>query len=225
MTMLKGLLNLFLQNTCPLCQRNTPNLFCPYCNQQLQKSCLHDPNCSWQPPIPLFAWGSYGGILKRAIMMMKYENRPEIALFLGQLLGGSWLLNSSCKYQAPVIVPIPLHPDKMKIRGFNQSELIARGFCDVTGLRLKPHGLMRIKHTQPQFGISADNRQNNLMGAFDLGKDFFNRYPNKPILLIDDIYTTGATANSAIHSLDAYGINVIGLATVAKAIKNDPQNI
>jgi len=158
-------------------------------------------------------------------MMMKYENRPEIALFLGQLLGGSWLLNSSCKYQAPVIVPIPLHPDKMKIRGFNQSELIARGFCDVTGLRLKPHGLMRIKHTQPQFGISADNRQNNLMGAFDLGKDFFNRYPNKPILLIDDIYTTGATANSAIHSLDAYGINVIGLATVAKAIKDDPQNI
>ena len=63
------------------------------------------------------------------------------------------------------------------------------------------------------------------MGAFDLGKDFINHYPSKPILLVDDIYTTGATANSAIHSLDAYGINVIGLATVAKAIKDDPQNI
>jgi ComF family protein len=158
-------------------------------------------------------------------MMMKYENRPEIALFLGQLLGESWLLNSTCKYQAPVIVPIPLHPDKMKIRGFNQSELIARGFCDVTGLRLKSNGLMRIKHTEPQFGVSADKRQKNLMGAFDLGKDFVNNYPSKPILLVDDIYTTGATANSAAHTLDGYGINVIGFATVAKAIKLDPQNI
>jgi len=157
-------------------------------------------------------------------MMMKYENRPEIALFLGQLLGGSWLLNSSCKYQSPVVVPIPLHPDKMKVRGFNQAEIIARGFCHVTGMRLKPGGLIRIKYTQPQFAVGTYERQKNLTGAFDLGRDLANNYPHRPILLVDDIYTTGATAKSAIHTLDSYGMNVIGLATVAKSIRYSPHS-
>ncbi|PMB45810.1 alpha-L-fucosidase [Fischerella thermalis CCMEE 5201] len=211
----KNLLDLFLQSNCPLCQRFTSQELCPNCIRQLQK--CHNLNTR---SLPIFAWGTYGGILKRAIATMKYENHPEIARLLGQLLAQAWLSHHGCGCDRTlVVVPIPLHAHKLKQRGYNQAALIAQSFCEVTGLQLKKHGLERIKATQAQFDLSASEREKNLNEAFGLGKDFCLR-PKTPVLLLDDIYTTGATARSAIQTLRESGISVYGLVAVAITVKS-----
>lgn len=214
-------LNLFLQSSCLLCQRTTSGEFCPYCIKQL-KNCQHgDPTALWQQAIPVFGWGVYGGIVKRAIAVMKYENQPQIARPLGQWLGEAWLLSNVSKSKPhPVVVPIPLHPNKQKKRGYNQAALIAESFCQTTGLKLLANGLKRVQETEAQFGLSASQRESNLASAFTLGTELHSRRINVPILLVDDIYTTGATLRSAVQTLNQDGIPVLGLAAVTTAVKD-----
>ncbi|MEA5513544.1 ComF family protein [Nodularia sp. UHCC 0506] len=214
-------LNLFLQSHCPLCQRPTSGEFCPYCTKQL-KNCQHkNPAALWQQPLPVFGWGTYGGTVKRAIAMMKYENQPQIARPLGQWLGEAWLLSnlSKCNPQ-PLVVPIPLHPHKQKTRGYNQAGLIAESFCQTTGLKLQLNGLKRVQETKAQFGLSVSEREANLAEAFAIGQELHRHRRNIPILLVDDIYTTGATTRSAIKILNRDGISVLGLAAVTTAVKD-----
>ncbi|MEA5505067.1 ComF family protein [Halotia wernerae UHCC 0503] len=217
---LSGLLNLFLQSNCPLCQRSTAYNLCQYCTRQLQ-TCHHkNPSALWQEPMPIFGWGAYGNSLKRAIAVMKYENQPQVARPLGQWLGEAWLLNSPNHDQRLVVVPIPMHASKQKQRGYNQAALIAQSFCQTTGLRLKLNGLERVRETKAQFGLSVSERENNLAEAFAVGQEFRRCRLDAPVLLVDDIYTTGATASSAMQTLRQCGIAVLGLAAVATAIKD-----
>jgi ComF family protein len=208
--------NLFLQSNCPLCQRPSHNEFCSSCTKQLQKCQLTDPFLRSQQ-MPVFAWGSYGGILKRAIAVLKYNNCPEAARPLGQWLGEYWLQKTPYYPQNIVVAPIPLHPSKLKIRGFNQAELIAKSFCETTGFKLKVKGLQRVRDTEALHSLAMNQRQSNLENAFALGQGL-PRYSN--VLLIDDIYTTGATAKSAAIALCNGGITVIGLATIAASVKS-----
>ncbi|MDJ0617557.1 MAG: ComF family protein [Calothrix sp. MO_192.B10] len=215
----KNLLNLFLQPNCPFCQRPTANEICLDCGRQLQQCHLANPQALWRQPLPVFAWGSYGGMLKRAIAAIKYDNHPEIGRILGQYLGQAWLSHPPEDNSQPIVVPIPLHKTKLKQRGYNQAQLIAESFCLVTGLQLRPNALQRSKQTTAQFNLSPTERQQNLTDAFTLGSDF-RRLPKSPILLVDDIYTTGATARAAIAILEKGGIKVHGLAAVATAAKS-----
>ncbi|BAT51501.1 hypothetical protein NOS3756_04240 [Nostoc sp. NIES-3756] len=216
----KGLLDLFLQANCPLCQRPTSSQLCVNCTRQLQRCHQKHPDALWKQPIPVFGWGVYGGILRRAIAVMKYENQPEIAHCLGQWLGEAWLLHSLHQTTQILVVPIPLHASKQKQRGYNQAALIAQSFCQITGLKLKQNGLARVRETTAQFGLSLSERENNLAQAFAIGQDLRHSHPNTPVLLIDDIYTTGATAKSAVETLRQNEITVLGLAAVATAVKD-----
>ncbi|MDZ8051063.1 MAG: ComF family protein [Aulosira sp. ZfuVER01] len=219
-TAIKGLLNLFLQSHCPLCQRSTARELCEYCEKQLKKCHLQDPNILWKEPLPVFSWGIYGGSLKRAIAALKYENQPQIARPLGRWLGEAWLLNSPRRDQKLVVVPIPLHASKQKQRGYNQAALLAHSFCQTTGLKFKPNGLERVRETKAQFGLSVSEREKNLAAAFVVGQGLRDRHPDFPVLLMDDIYTTGATAAAAVQTLSNWGISVSGLVALATAIKN-----
>ena len=220
----RGLLNLCFKPNCPLCQRPTSKEFCQDCTKQLQRCQLRQPN-QWQGDLPVIAWGVYGGTLKRAIAALKYENQPQVARPLGHWLAQAWLNSpSACSRGSritPVVVPIPLHPDKQKQRGYNQAALLAQSFCDTTELHLQPSGLERLRATEAQFGLSAKAREENLAMAFELGLGFCRRQPVSPVLLLDDIYTTGATARSAARTLQQSGIKVCGLVAVATASRGE----
>ncbi|MBD2197570.1 MULTISPECIES: ComF family protein [Calothrix] len=218
--LIKELLNLFLQPHCPLCQRSTSRHLCEYCERQLQQCRIQDPQRFWQQPIPVFSWGVYGGALKRAIAVMKYENQPQIAKPLGQWLGETWLLNSPILHQNLIVVPIPLHPSKQKIRGYNQAALIGQSFSQTAGLKFKLNGLERVRETKAQFGLSASEREKNLAAAFAVGQEFRRNPPTVPVLLVDDIYTTGATVAAAVQTLREWQIPIVGLVALATAIKN-----
>jgi len=212
---LQDWLNLFLYATCPLCGRSAAQELCPDCQRQIRSCQLPHPSQVRQG-LPIFSWGAYGGALKRAIAALKYNNQPQLARPLGQWLAQSW--RHTLVPRLPLtVVPIPLHQDRYKLRGYNQAALLAHSFCTLTGLPLQCYGLERSQNTQAQFGLAIAQREQNLFQAFNLGKDFLQKPPVYPVLLLDDIYTTGATARSAANRLQQSGIEVYGMITLAFA--------
>lgn len=216
-TIFRNWQGLVFNSRCPLCDRPAATAFCRDCTRQVQACQLPNPEQHWQGELPLLAWGAYQGPLKRAIAVLKYNHQAQLATPLGQWLAQAWLSSITAPPPALGVVPIPLHPGRQQQRGYNQAALLAQSFCDYTGLRLKTQGLQRVQNTQAQFGLSAWERDQNLRGAFSLGKDFRNRLPKNPVLLLDDIYTTGSTLRSATQTLQASGIQVYGGVAVAKA--------
>ena len=206
-------LNLFLKPNCPLCDRTSTAVFCKYCHRQIKECQLPDPARYWQGDLPLFAWGKYEGTIKRSIGKLKYDGHRSIGNLYGEMLAASWLqslpLDSSTKL---IVIPIPLHPEKLASRGFNQAELIARSFCQVIGAKLDL-SLQRTRSTVAQFGLSKAARQENVAGAFSLVHSSLK--PGDSVLLIDDIYTTGSTVRSAALGLRSIGVNVRGVAVIA----------
>jgi len=210
----QSLLSLFLQPNCPLCGRRAEQVICRHCDRQLNQCQLSHPRFSGKGNLSVLAWGKYEGLLKRAIASLKYEQQSQLAHPLGQRLGETWLkISAGSTSLKPVIVPIPLHPQKQNQRGYNQAELLARAFCEVTRLPLQSQGLRRIKPTDALFGLTPQQRENQVTNAFALGKGM----NAGQVLLVDDIYTTGATVKAAQMTFQTAGINVIGVGAIAKA--------
>ncbi|NJM96295.1 MAG: ComF family protein [Phormidesmis sp. RL_2_1] len=126
-------------------------------------------------PLAVGASGLYEGTLKRAILALKYRDRPDVAQPLGMALAQQWLKSTATltvahPIKAPLYaVPIPLHDSRYRQRGYNQAELIAQAFCRISGLPLLAHGLNRIQQTLPQHQLNLAARQQNLSQAFEVG--------------------------------------------------------
>lgn len=169
--------------------------------------------------LSVFPWGRYDGVLKQALALIKYDNQASLGFWLGCQLGLRWKQQKRPDkhgQKPPVVIPIPLHSQRLKQRGYNQAAVIAQGFCRATGFSLAEHGLIRTKATVAMHGLGAQARCKNLTNAFHLGKGL----PVKgvPILLLDDIYTTGSTVHAASVPLIEKGHTVAGVTAVARAV-------
>jgi ComF family protein len=216
--MLKSFLDLFLKPNCVLCERGSNKIICVYCERQLNKCKNPSADLFWQGELPLLIWGNYGGILKQAIATLKYNKKENLGTTLGLWLGETWLKSSVSKqFKNLIVVPIPLHEEKLKQRGFNQAEIIAQGFCQITGYALKSKGLKRVKNTAPLFGLNPQQREEELKQSLSLGQDFQKKIPNSSVLLLDDIYTTGTTVKEAKNVLQKHNINVVGVIALASS--------
>lgn len=209
--MLKSFLSLFLQQNCPLCKRCTEQEICQDCLRQIKSQQFKNTAQFWSGELPLFVWGNYEGKLKQAIAALKYDQHEELGLIMGQWIGQAWLNTSLVQHHLSVI-PIPIHAQKLKERGFNQAELIAKGFSQVTGYPIQPQALIRSKETKAMYSLKPKEREENLKNAFKIGKIGQSKLN---VLLIDDIYTTGTTAKEAIKCLRSHDVPVIGIATLA----------
>jgi ComF family protein len=211
---LRQRLSFMLQAQCPLCDRPSQSVFCQDCARRLQ-ACRRAPLVLQVDALPpLYVWGNYEGALKQSLARLKYDHRPLVAEPLGQWLGQLWL-DAGSPDRNLVAVPIPLHKDRQQQRGYNQAELIARSFCPITGMPLRANGLTRIQATTAQYGLSRRERYQNLTDVFQLGADLQKQRGQKDIVLVDDIFTTGATLQSAISTLQQSGFRVAALVAVA----------
>ena len=210
---LSHLEQLGLHRSCPICARQATTIFCQDCYYQLMKCQQHNGVADTDPP--LFAWGCYAEMLKQALSHLKYRQQADIAQPLGRWLGLAWL-DIQQQTRRTAVMPIPLHPDRQRARGYNQAALIARSFCHTTGLTLVENGLVRVRPTEAQFNLGLAERILNVEQAFRLGP--VSGSCQRPILLLDDIYTTGATVSSAAQTLRSAGYTVIGTVTVAQAM-------
>lgn len=206
----RGLLSLIFQETCPLCDQTAATVFCPDCQQRVQ-ACQRS-----HPPEPqkLLAWGTYREGLREAIAALKFKNNPQLARPLGHWLAAAWLAQAPPQLR-PLVVPLPMHAAKRHERGFDHAELLARHFCHYAHLPLAARGLERNRATQAMFQLNAQERQRNIAGAFTLGPDFRRRLPKRPILLLDDIYTTGATVKAAAQVLRRAELTLAGVVVLA----------
>ena len=218
--MWKSFLSLWLKFPCPLCQRTAEDIVCQYCQKKLESYQLKNSQALWTRDLPVFAWGRYEGELKRAIATLKYHNHPEIGILLGKWLGKTWRKNNLIPpSQMLTIVPIPLHQTKLRSRGFNQAASLAKGFCQATGNYLELEALIRIKASKAMFGLNPAQRKENLANAFALNKNWQKSSRSRPILLVDDIYTTGTTIREAQRILHQHNLKVLGAIVVATPCK------
>ena len=216
--MFKGFLSLFLKSNCPLCQRPAESIICPDCTRRLESCQLANPLQFWKDDLPLFVWGHYESQLKRAIAVFKYENHPELGEFFGYNLGENWLkCNLLKKFPQLTVIPVPLHAEKQEERGFNQAELIAKAFCQITRYPLQNQGLVRVRNTEAMFNLKPLERQANIQQAFSIGQGLNQPKAKFPILLIDDIYTTGTTARECVKVLNAHQLPVLGIVAIASS--------
>jgi ComF family protein len=125
-----------------------------------------------------------------------------------------------------LVVPVPLHSRKLRQRGFNQSELIARAALKLksaaTQLQLSTGLLERRRETKSQIGLSRHQRRENIRGAFVVGKP--HEIAGREILVVDDVFTTGTTVSECARILRRAGASKVYVATVARTLKAEAQH-
>jgi len=167
------------------------------------------------------AFGGYTGTLRALIHALKYDGMLPVADRLGVLLAETILQLEGDSSAPMLVVPVPLHPAKQRQRGFNHAELLARAAVKVLRARrpewkltLAPGLLERRRATQSQAGLSPHQRRANLRGVFFAPSP--EQLAGQDVLLIDDIYTTGATARACSQVLRRAGAASVRVATVAR---------
>lgn len=166
------------------------------------------------------AWGLYEDRMRELIHLLKYEGVRQVAKPLGRLLARVMVaMAAEGMPREAVVIAVPLFGAKKRQRGYNQSELLAEAALGSCGeaWRLTPAhmALRRVRDTESQFGLSASGRRRNLKGAFVVADPA--AIAGREVLLVDDIFTSGATARECAGVLIQAGAARVWVATVARA--------
>ncbi|KEO73583.1 ComF family protein [Anditalea andensis] len=152
-----------------------------------------------------------GGLSKKLLHHLKYKNKPELGVELGKIYGYR-LKESGFNIDWDQIIPVPLHPIKLKRRGYNQSERFAAGLSLALNVPVN-HELKRIRYTETQTRKSRLQRWENVSEVFTLVEN--HTIMNKKILLVDDVMTTGATLAACANVLLQSSVSSVDLAVIA----------
>jgi ComF family protein len=191
---------------------------CPRCGRPFRSaaSLMYSPRhrcgaCRVRPPSFTRAWSMYPYVrpLKEAIALFKYQRKVVLADALGNLMAAALPMIP----EVDVLIPIPLHPSRLREREFNQSLLLADRLARRLNRPVLCHDLLRVRKTLPQTELTRRGRVNNLRRAFavqDRGQVF-----EKRVLLVDDVLTTGTTVNECAKALRRAGASDVYVATLA----------
>ena len=143
----------------------------------------------------------------------KYGLDQSLSRALAQCLEAAMSLNGQ---DYDVIIPVPLHRNRLRWRGFNQAALLAAAVANKTGRRLEMRALARIRATAPQTSYDSRQRQLNVRGSFAV--KYPGRIVDRRVLLVDDVMTTGATVNECARMLLEAGARTVDVLTMARAV-------
>lgn len=152
-------------------------------------------------------------VVRDLIHNFKYNRVRALSEVMADLLGEYFIKFDLIISAESMLVPIPLYPGRKRVRGFNQSELIARCLAEKLGLRIECDVLRKIKKTKPQMSLPAVERRKNIVGTFSV--DTGNIVKDKTVFLLDDVKTTGATLEEAAKVLAEAGAKYIWAVTLA----------
>lgn len=218
-------ISLFFPRSCLVCNKplsKSEECMCARCNIDLPRTDYH----LWKEnPIEQMFWGkiplvratSYfyyrkGSDYCHILYQLKYEGQKEIGEIMGRYIAME-ILSSGFFQGIDVIIPVPLHKKKQKLRGYNQSEWIARGVSAITAIPIETSAMVRIKNTETQTRKSAVERWENVDGIFCLLSP--ESYVGKHILIIDDVLTTGATTVACASPFNAVKDARVSILTLA----------
>ena len=174
------------------------------------------------------AYGSYEGGLRELIHLLKYGGIPSAASVLGRMLADAIKdLESDFPQGTVAVVAVPLHRAKRGQRGFNQAELIVRAGLKLQHppgrLRLLAGVLQRKRDTRSQTGLTGHQRRENMRGAFQVARP--EDVKGRPVLVVDDVYTTGTTVSECARVLRRAGASRVWVATVARTLKTSAREV
>ena len=156
-----------------------------------------------------------GSDFRYILHQLKYGGRKDLGDVMGRFMAAE-LVSAGFFQNIDSIVPVPLHPRKQQLRGYNQSECIARGISVVTGIPVDASSVARKKHTDTQTRKSAYERWENVDGIFCLR--YPERFRGKHVLIVDDVLTTGSTITActdAFKGVENIRISILTLAVAA----------
>lgn len=218
--------------SCPLCREEEPveGLLCRTCTYLLEMW-QEEPHClrcgrlrsgpgelcrDCREKVPPFhlarAVAPYDGPFRQAIQKLKFKGEMWLAEPLGKLMAGA-VLTEPMYTGVELIVPVPLHQRKLRVRGFNQSLLLGRELSSQLGIPLGEGVLIKKRETKDQIGLTREQRGVNLQDAFRVDKPQLIR--GKSLLLVDDIFTTGSTVSHCAEALLAAGAAQVSVITWA----------
>jgi ComF family protein len=229
------LMNISRLPVCPDClsgMRPTAGDLCSVCGERLVSAYASSPlegetKCGLcrriEPPfIRALAYGSFEGGLRELVHLLKYSGVRPAAKILGRMLADVIAeLDPAFSSPSIVIVPVPLYRGKLRRREFNHAEVIARSaakhFRASARLQLCTDVLERKRETSSQSGLTSHQRRENVRGAFTVSRP--EAVKGREALIVDDVYTTGATASECARVLLRAGASKVWVATVARTMK------
>jgi ComF family protein len=161
---------------------------------------------------------SYSGVARRMVQGLKYSDRTDLAPWMAR-----WMARAGTELlaDADVIVPVPLHRRRFLRRRFNQSAELARVLARRSGRPFEPTALARVKVTRQQVGLGLSERQENVRGAFRVPPEAEIKVRGRRALVVDDVYTTGATVAAAARALKRGGAAEVDVLTFARVLPGD----
>jgi ComF family protein len=230
MAVINDFLSLIYPRHCEACARllfGHEHYLCRYCQAHLPKSNYHTyPDSplkkTFSGRVPLVHAASCylyekSGRIQRLLHAIKYEEQKELGKFLGQMYGKE-LKEGDVFKDIQCILPVPLHKNKLKARGFNQSEWFAQGIAESMNIVLDTDSLERIADTSTQTKKKKFQRWENVEGIFRVRNN--RELANKHVLLVDDVITTGATIEACWQALKPVPGIRISVASIAFAAKS-----
>jgi len=222
--------NWLFPETCLICKKtyqNAPsNCLCSTCHTQLlyldqhcslcgfalPKHTDHCGRCLTQPPAydHYFCAFQYQSVIRDLICQFKYSGRPELAKPLAALFMHE--LHAKDIGLPDLIIPVPMHLNKLRQRGFNQSALLAKQLSKKMAIPYSDKIIKKHQHTPPQAELNHKQRLNNIKGSFVINKSLHA----KNVAIIDDVVTTGATMHEMTKILRKSGVNCIHVWGVAQ---------
>ena len=207
---LKGFAGLFWPNVCACCSTGLTRgeeYICSHCMYDLPETRFHKYPDN---PVAQIFWGRAkleyatagyffrkGNKIQALVHQIKYKGQKEMGTMLGREMGKA--LQDSCFSEIDFVTPVPLHPKKLRKRGYNQSEWIARGIAEMLDKPMDVHTLVRRVFTDTQTRKKRFARWENVDSIFELTTP--ETFAGKHVLLIDDVVTTGATLEACIHAV------------------------
>ncbi len=200
---------------CADCQAGLDRLAPPLCPRCGSPAGGHNSRAACLPPSsPLDCLRSvayFGGGLRSAIHRFKYQDLRLLARPLGELMAQAWEEGGTA---GDLVLPVPLHPIRLRERGYNQSALLAREVGRRLQLPVAEDGVQRIRHTRPQVDLGVEERRANVHQAFAARSA---RVSGRRVILVDDVLTSGATLEACAAALRQAGARTVCGFTLARA--------
>ena len=210
---------------CPKCWSGMRFIERPFCErlgtpfeQDLGQPGLLSPAAIADPPVFSRARAVArfdDGPVRLIVHRLKYYDRLELARPVGR-----WMVRAGADLvsEATIVVPMPLHRFRLAHRRFNQAAVLSRTISDETGIPVSTRALVRIKPTAPQVGLSRTQRAANVQGAFRVEDERRHEVAARRVLLVDDVLTSGATANAAARALLRGGAASVDVLVFARVV-------
>ena len=207
---LESLLDLIYRKKCYFCGKSKYSIkMCPSCYEKLEFSDRIANRIV--NGVDVYCAGIYTKELQKLIRGLKYHKQRDLAYFQAKFMYEYFANLDNLKNKDFELIPVPLHQNRMKKRKYNHMELVCEEFSKLSGFECNFELIKRIKDTKPQYRLSRVQRLKNLSGAFEVNKD---KISGKPLLIMDDICTTGSTFEEMIKALKNAGVkNIVCFAT------------